>query len=189
MGDFTPNPSRLILLDRDGVINEDSDNYIRTVAEWQPIAGSLEAIARLSQHGFRVVVLTNQSGISRGYYNLSTLNAMHHKMHRMVNDLGGEIEAVLFCPHGPDDNCECRKPKPGMFNSVARRLNVSLEGVPALGDSLRDLQAARAAGADPFLVRTGKGMRTLENPEHLLGVPVYDDLSAFVDALLFEGDV
>ncbi|MGB0722337.1 MAG: D-glycero-beta-D-manno-heptose 1,7-bisphosphate 7-phosphatase [Gammaproteobacteria bacterium] len=184
MGQFQSNPSRLILLDRDGVINEDSDNYIRSVAEWQPIPGSLEAIAKLAQHGYRVVVLTNQSGIARGYYSVTTLNAMHHKMHRMVGELGGEIEAVLFCPHGPDDGCTCRKPLPGMFETVAKRLGINLSGVPAVGDSLRDLQAARAAGADPVLVRTGKGLRTLAKPDGLSGIPIYDDLASFADDLL-----
>ena len=148
---------RLIVLDRDGVINEDSDEYIKSPDEFIPIPGSLEAIARLPQSGWRVTVATNQSGIARGMYDLATLQRIHDKLYRLLAAQGGQVEAIFFCPHGPQDNCECRKPKPGLFREIERRLQVSLEGVPAVGDSLRDLQAAQAVGARPLLVRTGKG--------------------------------
>ena len=175
---------RLVILDRDGVINEDSDEYIKSPEECTPIPGSLEAIARLNQAGYRVVVATNQSGIARGLFDLDTLHRIHDKLHRRLAVVGGEIEAILFCPHGPEDACGCRKPEPGLLKELAARLQVSLEGVPAVGASLRDLQAARAVGALPILVRTGKGERTLAKGEGLDGVRVYADLSAVVDALL-----
>lgn len=177
---------KLIILDRDGVINQDSDDYIKSVDEFIPLPGSLEAIARLNQAGYRVAVATNQSGIGRGYYDIATLNAMHDKLRRLLNQLGGHIEMIAFCPHGPDDNCDCRKPKTGMYLEIAHRFEVSLEDVPVIGDSLRDLQAAQAVGASPILVRTGKGMRTLEKGEGLEGIPVYDDLASAVEALLQE---
>ena len=177
---------KLIILDRDGVINQDSDNFIKTVDEFIPLPGSLEAIARLNQAGYRVTVATNQSGIARGYYDIATLNAMHDKLRRLLNNLGAGIDMIAFCPHGPDDNCDCRKPKPGMYREIANRFEISLEGVPIIGDSLRDLQAAQAVGAAPILVRTGKGERTLAKGEGLEGIPVYDDLSAAVTALLEE---
>ncbi len=178
---------RLIILDRDGVINEDSDNYVKSVDEWQPIPGSIDAIARLSRNDYRVVVATNQSGIARGYYDVETLMAMHDKMHHLVNEAGGVIEAVFFCPHGPDDNCDCRKPKPGMYVDAGERLRTDLKDVPVIGDSLRDLEAAEAVGARPILVRTGKGMRTLEKlGDAARNMEVFDDLAAAVDALLLE---
>lgn len=175
---------RLIVLDRDGVINEDSDEYIKSPDEFIPIPGSLEAIARLTQSGWRVTVATNQSGVARGMYDLATLQRIHDKLYRLLAAQGGQVEAIFFCPHGPQDNCECRKPKPGLFREIERRLQVSLEGVPAVGDSLRDLQAAQAVGARPLLVRTGKGERTLAKGEGLEGIPVYADLFAVVDDLL-----
>ncbi len=177
---------KLIILDRDGVINEDSDDYIKSPEEFIPLPGSLEAIARLNHAGFRVLVATNQSGIARGLFDLDTLHRIHEKLRRQLAALGGEIEAILFCPHGPDDNCTCRKPKPGLLRDIADRLQVSLEEVPAVGDSLRDLQAAQAVGARPLLVRTGKGERTLAQGEGLEGVPVYADLASAVEALLAE---
>ncbi|AFJ03329.1 Histidinol-phosphatase [Methylophaga frappieri] len=173
----------LIILDRDGVINHDSLAFIKSPAEWEPIEGSLEAIARLNQAGYRVVIITNQSGIGRGLLDVEMLNRIHSKMRRMLSQVGGRIEAILFCPDGPDVDSPCRKPNPGMFLDLAHRLRLNLAQVPAVGDSLRDLQAAEAAGARPILVRTGKGMQTLE-----AGIPdkvaVYDDLAAVVDALL-----
>lgn len=175
---------QLIILDRDGVINEDSDDYIKSPEEWQPIPGSLEAIARLHRAGWHVVVTTNQSGIARGLFDLDTLMRIHKKMHRAVRDTGGQIDAVFFCPHGPDDDCACRKPKPGLYHDIARRLRIDLKGVPAIGDSLRDLQAARAAGARPLLVRTGKGPQTLVHPELDVDVPVFNDLASAADAVL-----
>ncbi len=177
---------KLIVLDRDGVINEDSEAYIKSPEEWHPIPGSLEAIAALNRAGYQVVVATNQSGIARGLYDLDTLARIHEKMHQALAAVGGHIEAVFFCPHGPDDDCECRKPRPGLFHDIAGRLRISLKGVPAIGDSLRDLQAAEAVGARPILVRTGKGRKT----EAGLGdsdIPVFDDLAAAVRWLL-EGE-
>lgn len=175
---------RLIILDRDGVINEDSDDYIKTPEEWLPLPGSLEAIARLTRAKYRVVVATNQSGLGRGLFDASMLARIHEKMHRKVVEAGGRIEAIFFCPHAPEDQCECRKPRPGLFHDIASRLNVDLHGVPAVGDSLRDIQAARVVGARPLLVRTGKGDRAVAAAEGLEGVPVFDDLAAAVDALL-----
>jgi len=177
---------KLIILDRDGVINQDSDDYIKSVDEFIPLPGSLEAIARLNQAGYRVAVATNQSGIARGLYDIATLNAMHDKLRRLLFALGGNIEMIAFCPHGPDDNCDCRKPKPGMYRDIAQRLETELTGVPVIGDSLRDLQAAQAVKARPILVRTGKGQRTLEMGEGLGGVPIFADLAAAVAALLEE---
>ena len=170
---------KLVILDRDGTINHDSDQYIKSPAEWKPIKGSLEAIARLSQNGWRVVVATNQSGIGRGLFEMATLNAIHDTMHRAVHHAGGRIDAIFFCPHAGDANCECRKPKPGMLLEIARRMNVELEGVPMVGDSLRDLQAAAAAGARPVLVLTGKGRKTRDAGGLPAGTAVYPDLAAF----------
>jgi D-glycero-D-manno-heptose 1,7-bisphosphate phosphatase len=169
---------KLVVLDRDGTINHDSDQYIKSPAEWKPIKGSVEAIARLTQAGWRVVVATNQSGIGRGLFDMATLNAIHDAMHRAVNQAGGRIDAIFFCPHKDDDNCECRKPKPGMLLEIARRLNVELAGVPMVGDSLRDLQAAAAVSAKPILVLTGKGRRTREAGGLPQGTAVYPDLAA-----------
>lgn len=177
---------RLAILDRDGVINEDSADYIRTPEQWVPIPGSLEAIARLCRAEYRVVIVTNQSGVGRGLYTLDMMNKINMRMFELINQKGGEIDAVLFCPHAPDAGCECRKPKPGLFHELARRLKVNLTGIRAVGDSARDLEAAVAAGASPVLVRTGKGARTVEtirdgDNERLKQVPVFDDLAAFVD--------
>jgi D-glycero-D-manno-heptose 1,7-bisphosphate phosphatase len=176
----------LIILDRDGVINYDSDEYIKSVAEWRPIPGSIDAIARLTMNDYRVVVATNQSGVARGLFNIDTLMRMHDKLHHLVNEAGGAIEAIFFCPHGPEDHCDCRKPKPGMLIDIGARLRTDLTGVPAVGDSLRDLQAAEAVGARPILVRTGKGEQTLAKIGNRAGLEVYDDLAAVVDALLRE---
>jgi D-glycero-D-manno-heptose 1,7-bisphosphate phosphatase len=174
---------KLVILDRDGVINLDSDQYIKSPEEWKPIAGSLEAIARFTQAGFRVVVATNQSGLGRGLFDMATLNAMHDKMHKAVNQLGGRIDAVFFCPHAQDTGCACRKPKPGMLLEIAERFNVPLAGVPAIGDSLRDLEAARAAGARPVLVLTGKGENTLKSGGLPEGTETHRDLAAAAMAL------
>ena len=179
---------KLIILDRDGVINEDSDDFIKSPDEWLPLPGSLEAIARLTHADYRVVVATNQSGIARGLFDSAMLMSIHDKMHHLVAEHGGKIEAVFFCPHGPEDDCDCRKPKPGMFADIGKRLSVDLEGVPTVGDSLRDLQAGQAAGATPYLVKTGKGLRTLNKPEALAGIEVFDDLAAVVDMLLASTD-
>ncbi len=175
---------KLIILDRDGVINHDSDEYIKSPDEWVPIPGSLESIARLNHAGHTVVVATNQSGIGRGLFNLDTLQQIHKKMQQEVARVGGKIDAIFFCPHTPDDHCDCRKPKPGLLLDIAKKFNCDLTDVPAVGDSLRDIDAAQAVGARPVLVRTGKGEAVVKSGKLPAGVDVYDDLSAFVDALL-----
>lgn len=175
---------KLIILDRDGVINHDSDQFIKSPDEWKPIPGSLEAIARLTREGWRVAVATNQSGIARGLFEMATLNAIHAKMHKAVAQVGGRIEAVFYCPHSAEMHCECRKPKAGMFNEIAARFGSDLKGVPSVGDSLRDLQAAATVGACPLLVKTGKGEHTLAAGGLPAGTPVFDDLSAAVEHLL-----
>lgn len=177
---------KLIILDRDGVINHDSDEFIKSPEEWQPILGSLKAISRLHRNGYRIVVITNQSGVARGLLDIDQLNRIHQKMMHEVQETGGQIDSILFCPHGPDDGCDCRKPKTGMYEELAERLQVKLNGVIAVGDSERDLVSAKAVGAQPVLVRSGKGMRTLAgaDPANLEDVPVYDDLEAVVDAIL-----
>jgi D-glycero-D-manno-heptose 1,7-bisphosphate phosphatase len=175
---------RFVILDRDGVINRDSDLYIKSPLEWIPLPGSLDGIALLTRHGFRVVVLTNQSALARGLMSRSDLEAIHDKMCRMVREAGGEITDIFFCPHGPEDGCECRKPKPGLFRAFAEKYRISLEGIPAIGDSFRDVEAARAAGASPVLVETGKGARTLARyPE--LDIPIFPDLYAAAQNLVF----
>ena len=174
---------KLVVLDRDGVINADSDQYIKSPEEWTPIPGSLEAIARLTQAGFRVVVATNQSGLGQGLFDMATLNAIHNKMHKAVNQLGGRIDAVFFCPHAQDAGCSCRKPQPGMLLEIAERFKLVLAGVPAIGDSLRDLQAASAAGARPLLVLTGKGRQTVAAGGLPEGTEIHADLAAAVMAL------
>lgn len=175
--------SRLIILDRDGVINQDSDLYIKSPDEWIPIPGSPEAIAQLNQWGWRVVVCTNQSGIGRGLFGMDTLNAIHDKMIKTVAHAGGSIDAIFYCPHTNADECDCRKPKAGMLKEVAARYNVELADVPVVGDSLRDLQSALAVGAQPMLVLTGKGRKTKLDPALPPGTPVFADLAAVAKAL------
>jgi D-glycero-D-manno-heptose 1,7-bisphosphate phosphatase len=174
----------LIILDRDGVINYDSADFIKSEAEWIPIPGSLEAIARLSQHGYRIVVVTNQSGISRKKLTIDDLNAIHQKMMTHLAQFGGSIEAIVFCPHGPRQGCDCRKPKPGMLFEIANRLNISLKDVYCIGDSQRDIDAALAAGAKPVLVRSGNGSILDDSGTFPIDIPVYTDLADFVDNLL-----
>ncbi len=174
---------KLVVLDRDGTINRDSDQYIKSPAEWKPIPGSLEAIARLTQAGWRVVVATNQSGIARGLFDMTTLNSIHAEMHRAVNLVGGRIDAIFFCPHAADANCECRKPKPGMLREIAERMSVELAGVPVIGDSMRDLDAAAAVGARPCLVLTGKGAKTQAAGGLPRGTEVFPDLAAIAARL------
>lgn len=171
---------KLIILDRDGVINFDSDQYIKGPDEWRAIPGSLEAIARLNQWGYRVVVATNQSGVGQGLFEMDTLNAIHEKMLKSVAQVGGRIDAIFFCPHTNADNCTCRKPKPGLLKEIGARYNVDLAGVMAIGDSLRDLQAAVAVKAQPVLVLTGKGAKTVVDPALPEGTPVYADLATAV---------
>lgn len=152
---------KLVILDRDGVINKDSNQFIKSPSEWLPIAGSLESIALLNQSGFRVAIATNQSGVSRGLFDMATLNAIHNKMHRELAAVGGRIDAIFFCPHAADDHCHCRKPDIGMIEEIGKRFSIELKGVPAVGDALRDLEAFANAGCQPILVKTGKGEETL----------------------------
>lgn len=176
---------KLIILDRDGVINQDSDSYIKSPDEWIPIADSLQAIAKLSRAGYRVFVATNQSGLARGLFDIETLNAIHHKMTLAVQAVGGNIEAILFCPHGPNDHCECRKPKPGLYEEIARRTQQSLQGMPIVGDSVRDIEAAIQVGAKPILVLTGKGEKAQQQLKEIhLKVPVYRDLHSVTEQLI-----
>ncbi len=171
---------KLVVLDRDGVINHDSVDYIRSVAQWRPLPGSVDAIARLSHAGHRVAIATNQSGIGRGLFGYHELAGIHREMLRVVALAGGRIDGVFFCPHTPDDRCDCRKPKAGLYGQIARYFGVSFDGVKSVGDSLRDLDAARAAGADPVLVRTGNGVDSEAQLGPEPGLPVFDDLQAFV---------
>jgi len=171
---------KLMILDRDGVINHDSPHFIKSPDEWRPIPGSLEAIARLTHAGWRVVVATNQSGIGRGLFDMATLNAIHNKMHKAVNQAGGRIEAIFYCAASADSNSPYRKPNPGMLQEIGERYHVSLENVPSVGDALRDLQAAQAVGAQPILVLTGKGEKTRGEPLPE-GTRIYADLAAVAD--------
>lgn len=180
-------PLKLVILDRDGVINHDSDQFIKSPEEWVPLPGSLEAIALLNQDGWHVVVASNQSGIGRGLFDMAALNAMHTKLHRSLAAIGGHIDAIFFCPHAADDHCTCRKPKPGLFQQIAARFDVDLHGVPAVGDSLRDLEAGVALGCQPLLVRTGKGRKTEADPALPAGTLVFDDLAAAARHILVHG--
>lgn len=176
---------KLIILDRDGVINEDSDNFIKSPAEWLPVPGSLEAIARLNHFGFKVVVATNQSGLARGLFSIDDLNSIHLKMRNMLDRVGGHLEGVFFCPHGPEEHCDCRKPRNGLLLQIARRMGAQLKGVPVIGDSKRDLDCALTVGALPILVRTGKGERTLtENPSLIEKILIYNNLASAVDNII-----
>src|SRR5690349_23008141 len=159
--------ARLIVLDRDGVINHDSDQFIKSPDEWRPIPGSLEAISRLNHAGYRVVVATNQSGVGRGLLDFATLNAIHEKMHRALAQVGGRVDAIFYCPHTAESRCECRKPKAGMLQEIGVRFNVEMTGVPCVGDGLRDLQAAEGVGAQPMLVLTGDRKSTRLNSSHV----------------------
>lgn len=174
---------KLIILDRDGVINEDSDAYIKSVEEWIPIPQSVEAIARLSNAGWTVAVATNQSGIARGYYSLETLEAMHARLRELLVQQGGDLGLVVYCPHGPAEDCACRKPKPGMLQAIAQHYGMALDGVWFVGDSASDLAAAVAAGAQPVLVTTGKGKKTAAGvlPN---GTLEFNNLAAVAEALL-----
>jgi D-glycero-D-manno-heptose 1,7-bisphosphate phosphatase len=175
---------KLVILDRDGVINHDSPSYIKSPDEWKPIARSLDAIAQLTQADYRVVVATNQSGVGRGLFDMATLNAIHDKMHRAVGQAGGRIDAVFYCPHPMEANCGCRKPKPGLLEDISRRFNTSLQDVPCIGDQLRDLQAAAAIGAQPILVLTGKGAKTQREGGLPPNTRVYADLADAVKPLV-----
>jgi len=179
--------ARLIILDRDGVINHDSEQFIKSPDEWRPIPGSLEAIARLNHAGYRVVVATNQSGVGRGLLDMATLNAVHEKMHKALGQAGGRIDAIFFCPHTADSSCTCRKPRAGMLEEIGHRYNVDMKEVPCVGDSLRDLQAAEAVGAQPMLVLTGKGEKTLREGGFPKNTVIFPDL-AFAAAALLAGE-
>ncbi|MEQ1775844.1 MAG: D-glycero-beta-D-manno-heptose 1,7-bisphosphate 7-phosphatase [Burkholderiales bacterium] len=174
---------KLIVLDRDGVINYDSAAYIKSPEEWRPIPGSLNAIAKLNHAGFHVVVATNQSGIGRGFFDMAALNAIHAKMHQALAQAGARVDAIFFCPHTADDNCRCRKPGTGMYEDVAHRLNTPLTGVPMVGDSIRDIQAAAAVQASPMLVLTGNGKKTRRAGNLPPDTRVFADLAAAVDAI------
>jgi D-glycero-D-manno-heptose 1,7-bisphosphate phosphatase len=176
--------AKLIVLDRDGVINYDSDQFIKSPDEWRPIPGSLEAIARLNHAGFRVVVATNQSGIGRGLFDMATLNAIHEKMHKALAQVGGRVDALFYCPHTADSVCECRKPKAGMLKEIGYRYGVEMTGVPCVGDSVRDLEAAEAVGAQPLLVLTGKGEKTLRAGNFPKNTVIFPDLAFAASALL-----
>ncbi len=187
------NTNKLIILDRDGVINEDSDDFIKTPDEWQPISGSIEAISRLYKAGYSIYVLSNQSGIARKLFSMDTLKQIHEKMLKTVKQAGGDIAGIYFCPHGPDDNCDCRKPLAGLYEQLAADLQTpirSFTGITSIGDSIRDLQAAKTAGATPVLVLTGKGLKSKESlmknasaPE-LQDLAVYASLSDYTEQLL-----
>lgn len=175
---------KLIILDRDGVINEDSDAFIKSPDEWIPIPGSVEAIGQLTKAGYTVVIATNQSGLGRGLFDITTLNAIHQKMLDAIKAAGGTVPVIMFCPHLPTDDCDCRKPRPGMFNTISERFDVELKGVPAVGDSLRDLQAALLAGCTPYLVLTGKGKQTLGKGGLPPGTQIFDSLAAVTTHLI-----
>jgi D-glycero-D-manno-heptose 1,7-bisphosphate phosphatase len=180
---------KLVILDRDGTINHERDDYIKSSEEWVPLPGAMEAIARLNHAGWHVVVATNQSGIGRGLFDMAALNAMHAKMHQLLAKQGGRVDAVFFCPHTPEDQCTCRKPQPGLFNMIGERFGVSLDGVPMVGDLPRDVLAAQSVGCEPHLVRTGQaaGMSELELIELRRQVPdltIHPDLSSFADFVI-----
>ncbi|MDD5028247.1 MAG: D-glycero-beta-D-manno-heptose 1,7-bisphosphate 7-phosphatase [Rhodoferax sp.] len=178
---------KLIILDRDGTINQDSDEFVKSAAEWLPLPGALEAIARLNHAGWHVVLASNQSGLGRGLFEVTDLNAIHAKMHQMLADVGGRIDAVFYCPHGPEDGCRCRKPGPGLFEQIGERFGIDIRGVPAVGDSERDMEAAVSAGCEPHLVLTGKALALRGQslpPSFPPQTQVHQDLSALADFLL-----
>jgi D-glycero-D-manno-heptose 1,7-bisphosphate phosphatase len=175
---------KLIILDRDGVINQASEHFIKSPAEWKPLPGRLDAIARLTQAGYKIAIATNQSGVGRGFFTMATLNAIHVKMIKAAQEAGGRIDAVFYCPHTMADGCHCRKPAPGMLEEIGQRFQVALSSVIVVGDSLRDLQAAAAVGAKPCLVCTGKGARMIDDAQLPPDTQVFDDLSACVNALI-----
>lgn len=177
----------MIILDRDGVINQDSTEFIRTPAQWQPIPGSLEAIAQLNQAGYTVVVATNQSGVGWGYYSEADLAAIHHKMRTALQPFKGVIDCIFYCPHHPEAHCACRKPGVGLFTQIAQTYSVDLTAVPMIGDALRDLQAAQTVGCRPILVLTGQGQQTLQDhPQLVKQVSIFEDLKTAVHSLLFD---
>lgn len=180
---------KLIILDRDGVLNEDSDDFVKSVDEWLPITGSAEAVGRLCEAGYTIAVATNQSGLARGHFSLADMEAMHAKMITLAAEHNGHFAHIAFCPHGPDDACDCRKPLPGLIHQIEQALGVSAEGCWMVGDSIRDLEAGVAAGCRPALVRTGKGENSISKlaAAGLSQTQVFDDLAAFADFVLAEG--
>ena len=179
----------LIILDRDGTINEDRDDFVKSADEWVPLPGALEAIARLNHAGWHTVIATNQSGLGRGLFDMAALTAMHTKMNAALARVGGRIGAVFFCPHAPEDQCNCRKPLPGLFEQIGERYGVELETVPVVGDSVRDLEAAVAVGCPPHMVRTGKGAlmtdaQIAQLKQQIPGLQVHADLAAFAESLI-----
>ncbi len=175
---------KLIILDRDGVINLDSDEYIKSENEWEAIPGSLDAIARLNRAGYRIVVASNQSGLAGGKFDISALNAIHRKMHTHLSQYGGVIEAVFFCPHAPDENCSCRKPATGLFDEISRRLRVPLYKTTFVCDKLSDIEAAQTAKTEPVLVKTGYGQALLDSGKLPDNIKIFDDLASFADSIL-----
>ena len=180
---------KLVILDRDGTINHEREDYIKSADEWGPLPGALEAIARLNHAGWHVVVATNQSGIGRGLFDMVALNAMHAKMNQMLAKVGGRVEAVFFCPHTPEDHCTCRKPMPGLFQMIGQRFGRSLDGVPMVGDLPRDVLAAQSVGCEPHLVRTGQAATMPETElqalrQQVSGLTIHPNLSAFADYLI-----
>lgn len=180
---------KLVILDRDGTINHEREDYIKSPEEWVPLPGALEAIARMNHAGWHVVVATNQSGIGRGLIDMVSLNAMHAKMNQLLARQGGRVEAVFFCPHTPEDQCMCRKPLPGLFQMIGQRFGCSLDGVPMVGDLPRDVLAAQSVGCEPHLVRTGQAATMTEVELQVLrhqapGLTIHPDLSAFADYLI-----
>ena len=178
---------KLVIVDRDGTINVQSDDFIKSADEWMPLPGAMEAIAQLNHAGWHVVVVSNQSGLGRGLFDVAALNAMHTKLHKQLAVVGGRIDAIFYCPHSPEEKCNCRKPLPGLFEQIGERYGVDLKQVPTVGDNLRDLQAGVAAGCEPHLVLTGKGAQhrgqTLP-PEYPAGTWIHEDLAAFVRFIL-----
>lgn len=177
---------KLVILDRDGVINYDSDAYIKSPAEWVPIPGSLEAIARLHHVGFSVTVATNQAGVARGLFDLTALDAIHRRMRTAVEHAGGRLAGIFYCPHGPEDGCDCRKPQPGLLKQISKQLHVDLHGVPVIGDALRDIEAAKRVNARPMLVLTGSGTKTLRDLHATQRVEIFADLATAADQLVRE---
>ncbi len=178
---------KLVILDRDGTINQDSEEFVKSPAEWEPLPGALEAIARLNHAGWHVVVASNQSGLGRGLFDVDMLNAIHAKMHKALAAVGGRIDAIFYCPHAPAEGCRCRKPESGLFEQIGERYGIELQGVPSVGDTLRDVQAGSAVGCAPHLVLTGKGaaFRDRVLPEGFpVDTRVHADLAAFAQALL-----
>ena len=175
---------KLIILDRDGVINQDSADFIKNPNEWIPIPDSLESIARLNQHGFSVIIATNQSGIGRGLFDIETMNAINKKMLDFLAQVGGHIDAIFYCPHTEDARCKCRKPKSGMLDEISTRFDTSLKNIPAVGDATRDLEAYEAVGAQPILVKTGKGEETFINKAYPKNTWIFNNLSQAVDKIL-----